>query len=89
MKSKLLVQCLSLLTYPVIGRFLIQNVEGQKTASLNGRWQSIVCPYENGLYNYRYEPRSDGYLRNQKPATKSDLIEYNFDTSDPLNVPGD
>jgi beta-glucuronidase len=68
---------------------LIQNIEGRKTTSLNGPWQSIVDPYENGYYNYRYEQRGDGYFKNQKPATKRDLVEYDFDKSPQLNVPGD
>jgi beta-glucuronidase len=70
-------------------QFLIQNIEGRKTVSLNGPWQTIIDPYENGYYNYRYEPRDDGYFKNQKPATRRDLVEYDFDRSESLNVPGD
>ena len=74
----LLLNFISSVVYP---QFLIQNIDGRKTTSLNGRWQAIIDPYENGYYSYRYEPRSDGYFKNQKPETKSDLIEYDFDTS--------
>lgn len=63
---------------------------------LNGQWNYIVDPYENGFYNYRYEPfdNSPGiprnaYYSNTKPADKSDLIEYDFDLSDTITVPGD
>ncbi len=70
-------------------QFLIQNIEWRAATTLNGPWQAIIDPYENGFYSYRYEPRSDGYFKNQKPATKSDLVEYDFDKSGQLNVPGD
>ncbi len=68
---------------------LIANTDGRKTVSLNGQWQTIIDPYESGYYNYRYQPSDDGYFKNAKPKSKSDLIEYDFDTSATLNVPGD
>ena len=68
---------------------LITNIEGRKTTSLNGYWKIIVDPYENGFYNYRYEESDYGYFKNQKPKSKSDLVEYDFDKSDSLIVPGD
>lgn len=68
---------------------LIQNTEGRKTISLNGPWQTIVDPYESGFYDYRYQPSRDGYFRNARPRSKSDLIEYDFDKSPALKVPGD
>jgi len=68
---------------------LIANTEGRKTINLNGQWQIIVDPYESGYYNYRYQPSNDGYFKNAKPKTKSELIVYDFDSSGSLNVPGD
>jgi beta-glucuronidase len=68
---------------------LIANTDGRKTVSLNGQWQTIIDPYESGYYNYRYQPSDNGYFKNAKPKSKSDLIEYDFDTSATLNVPGD
>jgi len=68
---------------------LITNIEGRKTFSLNGNWQIIIDPYENGYYNYRYEPAENGYFKNQKPQNKSELVEYDFDKSELLKVPGD
>ena len=68
---------------------LITNTEGRKTVSLNGQWQTIVDPYESGYYNYRYQPSDNGYFKNAKPKSKTDLIEYDFDKSSTLNVPGD
>src|SRR5215203_3386625 len=68
---------------------LIANTEGRKTVSLDGRWQYIVDPYESGYYNYRYQPSDNGYFKDAKPKTKCDLIEYDFDRSGSLQVPGD
>jgi beta-glucuronidase len=68
---------------------LITNTEARKTVSLNGNWQVIIDPYESGFYNYRYQPSDNGYFKNAKPKSKSDLIEYDFDKSEILKVPGD
>src|SRR3982074_1881152 len=68
---------------------LIANTDGRKTVSLDGEWRTIIDPYEAGYYDYRYQPSANGYFKDAKPRTKSDLIEYDFDTSESLNVPGD
>jgi beta-glucuronidase len=60
---------------------LISNVSNRTTISLDGAWQAIIDPYETGL-NARF------YL-NAKPKDKRELLEYDFDKSDVLNVPGD
>src|SRR5258708_21330713 len=65
------------------------NSDGRKTLSLDGQWQTIIDPYETGYYDYRYLPSANGYFKDAKPTTKSDLIEYDFDTSESLSVPGD
>ena len=61
----------------------------RKSISLDGSWNYIVDPYENGYYNYRWEPNPNGYFKNEKSKNKWDHIEYNFDISDTLTVPGD
>jgi len=75
---------------------LLINTHNRKTTSLNGSWHYIVDPYENGYYNYRYEPfdqqeqpSTNAYFTNTKPKSPSDLIEYNFDEADTMQVPGD
>jgi beta-glucuronidase len=68
---------------------LLTNIAGRQITSLNGNWQVIIDPYEAGYYDYRYQIRRDGYFKNQKPENKSDLIEYDFDGSRQLLVPGD
>src|SRR5210317_1953741 len=61
----------------------------RKSISLDGKWKYIVDPMENGYYNYRYKVNPNGFFKDQKPANKSDLVEYSFDDSKQLNVPGD
>ena len=68
---------------------LIGNPDGRKTISLDGLWQTIIDPYESGYYDYRYQPSANGYFKDAKPQTRSDLVEYDFDTSATLKVPGD
>jgi hypothetical protein len=87
----LLLVCLLVLAPCVAAQQLgpIQNTEGRKTVSLDGEWQAIIDPYESGFYDYRYQPNPNGYFKNAKPKTKSELIEYDFDKSGTLKVPGD
>jgi beta-glucuronidase len=68
---------------------LIANTDGRKTVSLDGEWKTIIDPYESGYYDYRYQPSNSGYFKDAKPKDKSDLIEYDFDSSESLKVPGD
>lgn len=68
---------------------LLQNIDARNKTSLNGMWQIIIDPLENGYYNHRYQPKPDGYFKNAKMKTPSDLIEYDFDTDLQLMVPGD
>ena len=57
------------------------NPGARHTMSLDGKWRTIVDPYENGHYDYRLQPSRDGYFRNAKPKDKSELFEYDFDSS--------
>ncbi|MGL1958045.1 MAG: beta-glucuronidase [Colwellia sp.] len=68
----------------------------RETISLNGQWKAIVDPYENGYYSYRHEAFDQEYpahvnafFTDSKMKTPSDLIEYNFDLAESLEVPGD
>src|SRR3954469_5046788 len=71
------------------------NVSARPGVDLNGSWHVIVDPYETGYYDYRREPYdaaakpTGGYFLDRKPADKSELIEYDFDHSPVLKVPGD
>lgn len=68
---------------------LITNVQGRTVTRLDGRWQVIVDPFENGYYNYRYQPDPNGYFKVRRPRSGTDLVEYDFDRSPLLAVPGD
>src|SRR5919205_949120 len=91
MKSLIIVTSLLLLVPSAQAQQfgLITNTENRKTISLDGQWQVIIDPYESGYYNYRHQPIENGYFKNTKPKSKSDLIEYDFDSSGSLKVPGD
>jgi len=81
--------CILVLSVSAQSIKLLTNVENRQKQDLNGQWKIIIDPYETGYYNYRYQPRTDGYFENRKPKDKSELIEYDFDRSEELTVPGD
>jgi len=76
---------------------LLQNAPARRVLSLNGSWNYIIDPFENGFYDYRREAFDQsktgkgGYYDNQKPSTpqEPELIEYDFDHSAAMQVPGD
>jgi beta-glucuronidase len=63
--------------------------DGRVAQSLDGAWHVIVDPYDNGLLDYRSQARPNGYFRDAPAKDKSDLVEYDFQRSPTLNVPGD
>lgn len=73
----------------------IQNIQGRKILSLNGRWNYMTDPYENGFYDYRHKPFDEsesgkgGFYDDKKPADKTEFVEYNWDLSPTLRVPAD
>jgi len=70
---------------------LIANVSARDDTSLNGEWRVIVDPYDVGAIDYRDRPLQNNraFYKNYKPQSRSDLVEYDFDTSGTLSVPGD
>ncbi len=68
---------------------LIIDVDGRATTSLDGRWRTIVDPFQTGYYNYRWQPDPNGWFRDRKARRPSDLVEYDFDRAPTLAVPGD
>jgi len=77
---------------------LITNLANRDILSLNGKWNYIVDPYESGFYNYRYQEyintngkasTQGAYFNDLEPKDKTDKLEYNFDKSPTLLVPGD
>ena len=68
---------------------MIQNVNAYESLSLNGAWNYIVDVQEEGYYDYRMNPTPWGFFRNAKPQKPEDLIEYDFDKSPTMQIPGD
>ena len=68
---------------------VIQNVNAYESMSLNGQWNYIVDVQEEGYYDYRMNPTRSGFFVNAKPQKPEDLIEYDFDKSPTMQIPGD
>ncbi len=67
----------------------VANILGRQTTSLNGAWNYIVDVQEEGYYDYRMNPYPWGFFVNAKPQKPEDLIEYDFDKSPAMQIPGD
>ncbi len=67
----------------------IGNILGRHTTSLNGKWHYIVDVQEEGYYDYRMNPTRWGFFRNAKPQKPEDLIEYDFDKAEEMELPSD
>ncbi|HEX6466416.1 MAG TPA: glycoside hydrolase family 2 TIM barrel-domain containing protein, partial [Terriglobales bacterium] len=68
---------------------LLVSVDHRKSISLDGDWHSMYDPYATGLYDFHGGLRSNGYFKNQQPRSSNDLVEYDFQKSPTLRVPGD
>jgi len=62
---------------------LLGSIPGRQQWSLNGKWRHIVDRYEGGSFGF------SPVWKDAKPADKSDRVEYDFDASPALWVPGD
>jgi len=62
---------------------IIANVEGRHYLSLNGKWQTIIDPFNQGAGNWK------PIWKDQTPVSKTDFYEYKFDSTVTLSVPGD
>lgn len=72
------------------------NIPGRQTTSLNGKWNYIIDPYETGYYNFHSEvydqhnaKATGAFYNNYHAKNKSELVEYDFDRSPAMNIPGD
>ncbi|MCD7937078.1 MAG: beta-glucuronidase [Tannerellaceae bacterium] len=69
---------------------LVSNIYARDYQSLNGKWNYIIDPLENGYYDYRLEPfQKSGFFENRKMKHPGELIEYDFDTSPAMDIPSD
>ncbi len=80
----------------VTAQELVNNVQNRNITSLNGNWNYIVDPYETGYLNFHSEiydkvnpTATSAFYNNYHPANKSELVEYDFDKSPLIKVPGD
>src|SRR5215469_16227474 len=60
---------------------VIADPASRTTISLDGTWNTIVDPYESGIPSRYFQPT--------QPKNKSQLMEFDFDHSPKLHVPGD
>ena len=64
---------------------LIGWIDNREYLSLNGQWKYIVDPMNNGLPETSF---FGGFPENKIQKDGYELIEYNFDQADVINVPG-
>ncbi len=72
----------------------IQNIYARNILNLDGRWHYIIDPFETGFRGFQGAKADDdsklsGFFENKQQQSKSELIEYNFEKSPTMNVPGD
>ncbi len=86
---------LALVTSSLAAASQIVNARARTILDLDGKWATIVDPYDNGYLDYRGKPYDEtvpaigGYFLDHKPKNPGELVEYNFDQSDTLWVPRD
>jgi len=89
---------LSLLLLPLFcfSQELITNVLNRTSTSLNGEWNYIVDSYETGYYSFHlnaYDQQKGvqkaAFYSNYHAQNKQELVEYNFDKSPTMTIPGD
>lgn len=69
---------------------LVGNIYGrQEVTNLNGKWRYIIDQQEIGFYDYRMKEFSGGFFRDAHQKSPLELVEYNFDTSPQMDIPGD
>ncbi len=86
-----------ILSVPLNAQSLIQNRFGRNTTSLNGKWHYLIDLYETGYMSYKgipkeeleNPPKPDAFFLNYVPTDKTKRVEYNFDLSPSITVPGD
>lgn len=87
-----------LFIFPLLGisQELITNVPNRVTTSLNGEWNYIVDPYETGYYSFHHDAfdqqkglQKSAYYSDYHAQNKQELVEYDFDKSPTLTIPGD
>ncbi|UPZ14995.1 glycoside hydrolase family 2 protein [Flavobacterium humidisoli] len=87
-----------LLIYSFLGfaQNLISNVPNRNITSLNGVWNYIIDPYQTGFYSFHLDqydkqekPAKGAFFTNYHAQNKQELVEYDFDKSPTITIPGD
>jgi len=69
---------------------LLVDIDHRAAASLDGDWHYIVDPYASGLYSFHREIKPNGYFQDlDTNSAGNGPVEYNFNKSPTLKVPGD
>lgn len=98
LKMKKTLLCLLLISWMAKDSFaqtFTQNTFNRQSTTLNGKWHYIVDMYETGYYDYRLMPRdkragdAEAFYSDTKAVDKTDRVEFSFDQSPTLNIPGD
>lgn len=72
-----------------VNTVLLSNVLLRDRQSLDGSWRAIIDPYDSGYINILGEADRRGWFRDFTPRSPSDRVEYDFDASHEIEVPGD
>lgn len=87
---------LLILPVTLLSQGLLINTTNRNSTSLNGEWNYIIDPYETGYYNFHSEAYDQknanspaAFYNNYHAKNKSELVEYDFDRSPVLMIPGD
>lgn len=68
---------------------LLVDIDHRQTTNLDGQWHFMVDPYQTGLYSFHNEILKDGYFKNAHAVPGGPLVEYDFDKTPTIQVPGD
>lgn len=71
------------------GTISMSNVLLRDRVSLDGDWNVIVDPYDMGYVGILGDRTNRGFFRDFRPRHPGDRVEYDFDASPTLTVPGD
>ncbi len=92
----LFVSASSLVPNCINAQNILANTFNRNTISLNGNWNYIVDPYETGYYSFHLDvydqknPKATAaYFNNYHAKDKIELVEYDFDKSPVMKIPGD
>ena len=67
----------------------ITSAMSRVAVDLNGQWQHIPDPFDNGSLTHLSKPLADGFWLDRTRNFPTERIEYSFDAAQPISVPGD